>query len=436
MKSNAIMFCAYDSSHVAGGPLVWIQRLLPDLAKRGFDIHPILLHWDSASSCVVQHVLRDTGLPVRCLKLDKHVTIPQRVRWLIDQAIELKPTVFVTNHVIPAYFAAPHLQRFGVKTAGVIHSDESFYEAIIERFYLSKRLPAPDAVVPVSALLEKELTEKLPPKTRITRIPCGCPTPAVNLEKHHQGRPLRIMYSGRIVQEQKRILDLADAFTAAAQQVPGTEYSIFGDGPEQRAVADKLAQSKVARVILHGPVHPDVMLQQMQQHDAFVLMSDYEGLPIALVEAMACGLVPICYDFGSGANEVIQDGVNGIIIKDRGPSFIAAIQQLNENPSLRQRLAANARITVDQEYSSSINHGRWADLLANLDKEAAPDLRLVRQPMRLQLPPIESRFRGEDWHVPSRTQALRRALLSNLCHFGRRIQPKKRLRRAWQKLRT
>jgi len=436
MKSNVIMFCAYDTSHAAGGPLVWIQRLLPDLAQRGFDIHPILLQWDSAETCVVEHVLRDAGLAVRCLKLDNHATTPQRVRWLIDQAIELKPTVFVANHVIPAYFAASHLQRFGVKTAGVIHSDESFYEAIIERFYLSNRLPAPDAVVPVSAYLEKELTAKLPSNTRITRIPCGCPTPAVNPEKRHQDHPLRIMYAGRIVQEGKRILDLTDAFTAAAQLVPGTEYSIFGDGPEQQAVADKLALSKDARVILHGPVSPDVMVQQMQQHDAFVLLSDYEGLPIALVEAMACGLVPICYDFRSGSNEVIQDGVNGIIIKDRGPSFIAAIQQLNENPSLRKRLAANARITVDQEYSSSINHGRWAGLLANLDKEAAPNLRPIRQPMRLQLPPIEPRFRGEDWRVPSRTQALRRALLSNFCNIGRRIQPKNRLRRAWQKLRT
>jgi glycosyltransferase involved in cell wall biosynthesis len=244
------------------------------------------------------------------------------------------------------------------------------------------------------------------------------------------------MYAGRLAQEQKRILDIVDAFASAAHQVPGTEYSIFGDGPEQQAVADKLAQSEVSAVTLHGPVPPDVLLQQMQQHDVIALMSDYEGLPIALVEGMACGLVPICYDFASGAREIIQDGVNGIIIKDRGPSFIAAIQRLKQSPSLRQRLARNARKTVDREYSSSINHARWAELLTILDTEAGPGLRPIRQPLRLRLPPSEPRFRGEDWRGPSRSERLRRALSSSVLNVGRRIQPRKRLQRAWQKLRA
>ncbi|QUV81159.1 glycosyltransferase [Chloracidobacterium sp. D] len=49
----------------------------------------------------------------------------------------------------------------------------------------------------------------------------------------------------------------------------------------------------------------------MAEHHMFVLLSDYEGLPIALMEAMATGLVPICTAMRSGIGQLVVDGVTG-----------------------------------------------------------------------------------------------------------------------------
>ena len=55
------------------------------------------------------------------------------------------------------------------------------------------------------------------------------------------------------------------------------------------------------------------------------------GLPIALIEAMACGVVPICLQTRSG---FVEHGVTGLLVRDRGKDFIAAVQRLRQEPLL------------------------------------------------------------------------------------------------------
>jgi colanic acid/amylovoran biosynthesis glycosyltransferase len=64
-----------------------------------------------------------------------------------------------------------------------------------------------------------------------------------------------------------------------------------------------------------------------------VLLSDYEGLPVSVLEAMASGVVPICLDTRSGTQEAIQHGVNGLIVKDRADDFFTSVEALQGDPA-------------------------------------------------------------------------------------------------------
>ena len=85
--------------------------------------------------------------------------------------------------------------------------------------------------------------------------------------------------------------------------------------------------------------------------DAFVLPSANEGMPNALIEAMACGL-PVLVTPVSGARDVVRGGDNGILI-DRDPATIsAALERLMDDPAMRVRLGEKAVRNITERYTS------------------------------------------------------------------------------------
>jgi glycosyltransferase involved in cell wall biosynthesis len=103
-------------------------------------------------------------------------------------------------------------------------------------------------------------------------------------------------------------------------------------------ILDRLPHSKI----------PGLLLEQ----DIFVLLSEFEGCPLSLIEAMACGCVPIVTDIASGVPELIQNGRNGFIIGNRNwEEFAERIQELQKNPERRRQMAEAARATVSSRYS-------------------------------------------------------------------------------------
>lgn len=82
----------------------------------------------------------------------------------------------------------------------------------------------------------------------------------------------------------------------------------------------------------------------------FILLSEWEGHPKALIEAMACGLPCIGAD-SPGINTILIHGKNGLVIKPEVPALIDAVETLLQNNELRHRLGSAARQFVCQHYS-------------------------------------------------------------------------------------
>jgi starch synthase len=105
--------------------------------------------------------------------------------------------------------------------------------------------------------------------------------------------------------------------------------------------------------------------------DVFVLPSLIEGMPLVVLEAMACGVPVITTTHGPG--DVVRDGIDGFFVPIRDPEAIAMrLQQLHADASLREQLGRNARAQALRHTWSA-----YARLAANVVMETAPADRTV-----------------------------------------------------------
>ncbi len=148
---------------------------------------------------------------------------------------------------------------------------------------------------------------------------------------------------------------------------------------------------------LGGMVQPEAVQERMLENHVVVLLSDYEGMPLCLLEGMACGLVPVCLKTESGVPEIVEHGRTGIIVEDRGDDFVAALTRLRADASFFEKLSTGAREKIKQEYSREICAQKWQDLIERLAASGRgghkPD---VAVPLMLDLPPVRSGLSRED----------------------------------------
>ncbi len=126
-----------------------------------------------------------------------------------------------------------------------------------------------------------------------------------------------------------------DVLAIVARCRPGTSAVVVGDGPllaELRDYASRLGLGESVRFVGH---QRDVE-RWLRSARAFVLTSDSEGLSLALMEAMLCGLPAVVSDVGD-LPELVNHGVNGYLVKERSPeAFAARIRELLEPGRLAQ----------------------------------------------------------------------------------------------------
>lgn len=175
--------------------------------------------------------------------------------------------------------------------------------------------------------------------------------------KPRRAEKLRIVYTGRLVQYQKRILDfvlLADALEAL-----GLDFTIdlAGTAPAHDEAATLLPQRAArhldaGRMRLLGRLSRAEVLDELRDSDLFVLLSDFEGLPLSLVEAMASGCVPVVAEMGSGIAELLVPGENGLVVQGRDyASWARTIRDLWRDEPRLTAMAERAQQTVRDSFT-------------------------------------------------------------------------------------
>jgi len=387
-----VTFCAYDSPHTLGGPVTWIQRLLPALRDHKIEARCLFLLWGDTIAGSTLEALRAQSFNCSAVPIQEHTQ--DRIQWILEQLSEDPPDVFIPNLVVPAFFASRWVRAAGIPTVGLLHSDDNFYRGLRETFIFGAREFSLSALVCVSRELETETIAGHPEQTIVRRIPYGVLIPTDQTKRPASG--LRVVYVGRLVEEQKRISEVARAFCRVVREVPGTEAVLYGDGDATSSVEKILAtEGKGLPVRLAGKVDSQQIQERLLECDVIVLLSDYEGLPISIMEGMACGCVPVCLRIRSGIPELIEDGVTGLLVNDRGDSFVEAIRRLRNELGLWERLSRAARAKIEKGYSVATCAAQWAELLHELHEKSGPK-RPIKIPRHIKLPPTHSGFAHQD----------------------------------------
>lgn len=137
-------------------------------------------------------------------------------------------------------------------------------------------------------------------------------------------------------------------------------YVLCGSGKKLKFLQARTQRYKLENNIRFVNYQRDV-INYYNQADVFVLPSYREGLPIALLEAMYCGVPPITSDI-RGVRDIMKDGVTGIVCRPKdSKAFAMAIKTLKEDTNLQMQYGGNSKKAVEP-YTLSVIKGKVIDI--------------------------------------------------------------------------
>lgn len=319
-----------------GGVLTWSRRLGDAFAREdlGYDVRTLMV-------CAAPDVWRWKDVRVEldpntdlCVidPLADQVDVLARVREGVERLAGGVPSVVIPNYTDLAYAVAMQLRAHGTRTIAVAHTDERYYQDLMSTYHMWE-----GAVAVSGACMEwvrgiEEATRPAAPGRRgpgvarpLECIPCAAPVDASARAVAATG-PLKIAYVGRMVQVQKRISDLL--LVVDGLEARGAEYELHmvGDGVDLPAWRTELARRALrhGKVVLHGRREHGWVEGFIRTMDVSVLVSEFEGTSVSMLEAMGAGVVPAVTAVRSGVGEWVRDGENGIVVPVGQPDEMAA----------------------------------------------------------------------------------------------------------------
>jgi glycosyltransferase involved in cell wall biosynthesis len=188
---------------------------------------------------------------------------------------------------------------------------------------------------------------------------------AVSRNKESTNTSVLILYLGWIG-EAKGSYDLIQA----AKYISGRNLNdlyikLVGDGlfQDQLVAAKTMIQEyNLSNIEICSPISGLDKYKQLEEADIFVYPSHHEGMPIAIIEAMACGLPVVATSVG-GIPDLVQNGVNGFLVSSRHPEELAkALIKLSNRRNLRHQMGEEG-IRITHQYHDI---EQYADRLVNI----------------------------------------------------------------------
>lgn len=178
-------------------------------------------------------------------------------------------------------------------------------------------------------------------------------------------RKKRIVTTGSLYSYKNQLL-LIKSFQLIMKEFPEFTLECYGEGPERQNLQEYIYKNQLQDKILLPGIEKD-MKARLEEASLFVLPSNYEGLPNALIEAMALGLPVIATDCPCGGPaSLIQDEENGLLVEVGNVEAMAnAIRKVIKNPSLAKKLGDNASKIVGK-VNPDIVFQQWKEYICKI----------------------------------------------------------------------
>lgn len=161
----------------------------------------------------------------------------------------------------------------------------------------------------------------------------------------------KILISVGRLHEAKGCPYLIKAMKILKEKYPYILLIVLGEGPEGKKIEEQIKELKLEKnILLLG--QKENISEYLNASDVFVMPSLWEGLPIALLEAMACGL-PVVNTRVGGVPEVVEDGKSGFLVELKNPRGLAEkiIKTLEMSEEERKKMGEHGRKIVEKKFS-------------------------------------------------------------------------------------
>ncbi len=352
---------------VIGGAEVHVSRLAAALARRGHEVEVITTyappmprrrHWRDPNGIAVTAV--GTWLPERGRARAYVARVAMRVsarRHRYDVVQLFLPGL----HVVAGLAAARARGTASAIMFGSSIDVPRLRTLALGRVQLAAIIRWASAVVVLNDEMRRDFVDAGFPDARITWLPCSVDTSTFRVpspaERAAARRQLQladddfvVTFVGRF-DPAKNLPALVRGVGAYARENPRAVLCLVGDGVERAALEQVAAREAPASSIRFlGQREGDEVARILQGSDLFAMVSRSEGIPCALVEAMACGLPSLVHDIPALA-QLVSDGVEGVRVPvDDAAALRRALGALAGDASGRRRMGDAARAVVHSRF--------------------------------------------------------------------------------------
>lgn len=337
------------------------ESLLPQVVAASSDewSHAVayFLPWKDA----LVNELRAAGASVRCLPARGPVTlllqVPRVAAWLRREKADLLHCHLPLAGLVGRLAAT----LVGVPVVYTEHNLQQRYHPWTRRanrwtWGMQTRVVAVSAEVARSARLA--CGEKVPIRVvhNGIRMPREVTPQEVAEVRHAAGFPTgaRVVGTVAVMRSQKRLDLWLRAAARLAEDDPGVRFLVVGDGPLRGELEESVARLELASRLHFAGLRDDVA-PYLRAMDVFLSSSQFEGLPLALLEAMAANR-PVVATAVGGVGEVVRDGKDGLLVPFADADAVvaalaAACRRLLTDAGTSARFAAAGRCRVERDFS-------------------------------------------------------------------------------------
>lgn len=322
------------------------------LSRRGFEVTVVSL----SAGGVWADALTAAGVPLVQLKRRRHFDLGRLVD-LVAVFREVRPDlVYAFNHPTTVY---ARLAGLAASVPLLITGERGIYMNRVQGFLERILARVTECVICNADAIRRDLVERIGIQSRkVITVRNGIePRPEGGVEARLSARMLLGIPEGSFVvgtvghfEDEKNLPMLVDVARLARDSGLDVRFCIIGDGSRKHAIASMIHDLALDDLFVLAGERPNAA-DFLPAFDVFVLTSGYEGLPNAVMEAMAAALPCVCTDAG-GCRELVEEGVTGFLVPPGDAAAMANIlKQLAGEQRLRATLGASGRARIVNEFS-------------------------------------------------------------------------------------
>ena len=272
--------------------------------------------------------------------------------WCRQRGIRHLHAHFANAATTVTLLAAALGRREGMTWSFTMHGPTEFDD--VTRFRVAEKVRDAAFVACIGDYARSQLMKLVEPRHwgKLSIVRCGIdPADFLPPPARAADGPLEVLCVGRLVPDKGQEL-LVRAVAQLRRRGTETRLTLVGDGPDRRAIEALAAELGVSdAVVLAGSVSQTRVRELYREAGAFCLPSFAEGVPVALMEAMATEL-PVVTTRIMGIPELVQDGVSGMLVAPgRVDDLVRALERLAGDAQLRSALGRAGRARVTERYA-------------------------------------------------------------------------------------